>query len=142
MDSNEKNTEDCVETQDLASLLAQANERIAQISQETEDLKLDRQLIQKLATAGAVDLEAALLMARARMDQSGDTDRAIAQLKTEKRYLFSNGGGEKTTPRKTAGSKDRTASKSALLEQAAQKAARTGSRADLLEYLRLRRSTL
>jgi hypothetical protein len=135
MDSNEK------DTQDLNEQLAQANERIAQMSQEAGDLKLDQQLMQKLAAAGAVDLEAALLMARARMDEAGDINRAVEQLKTEKRYLFSAGGSEKTAPRKTAGPKDRTGSRSTLLEQAAQKAARTGSRADLQEYLRLRRST-
>jgi uncharacterized membrane protein YkoI len=137
MDLNEKNTED------LAEQLAQANERIAEMSQEATDLKIDRQLMQKLAASGAVDLEAALLMARARMNEADDIDQAIAQLKTEKRYLFASGsGGEKIAPRKTAGSKDRGGSRSALLEQAAQKAARTGSRADLQEYLRLRRSTL
>jgi hypothetical protein len=134
MDSNDKTTED------LTEQLAQANEQIAQMSQEASDLKLDRQLMQKLAGAGVVDLEAALLLARARMDESGDLDRAIEQLKTEKRYLFAGSGGEKTPGRKTAGAKDRTGSRSTLLEQAAQKAARTGSRADLLEYLRLRRS--
>jgi hypothetical protein len=137
MDSNEKNTED------LAQQLAQANERIEQMSRETDDLKLDRQLMQKLAAAGAVDLEAALLMARARTSEPGDVGRAIEQLKTEKRYLFTDAGSsEKPASRKTAGAKDRAGSRSVLLEQAAKKAARTGSRADLQEYLRLRRNAM
>jgi hypothetical protein len=127
-------------TEDLAEQLAQANERIAQMSHEAGDLKLDRQLMQKLTTAGVVDLEAALLLARARLDEQGDVDRAVEQLRTEKRYLFASSSGEKTSSRKTAGPKDRVSSKSTLLEQAAKKAARTGNRADLLEYLRLRRS--
>jgi hypothetical protein len=127
-------------TEDLAEQLAQANERIAQISQEAGDLKLDRQLLQKLAAVGTLDLEAALLLAKARLDEHGDIDRAIESLKTEKRYLFQGGGDAKPAARKTAGSRERVGSKSTLLEQAAKKAARTGSRADLLEYLRLRRS--
>jgi hypothetical protein len=126
-------------TEDVAEQLAQANERIAQMSQEAGDLKLDRQLLQKLAATGTVDLEGALLLAKARLEEGGDIDRAVEQLKVEKRYLFA-GGSEKVTPRKTAGARERVGSKSTLLEQAAKKAARTGSRTDLLEYLRLRRS--
>lgn len=128
-------------TEDLAEQLAQANERIAQMSREAGDLKLDRQLMQKLAAAGVVDLEAALLMAKARLDEQGNVDQTVEQLRTEKRYLFASSSGEKTVARKTAGPRDRVGSKSTLLEQAAKKAARTGNRADLLEYLRLRRST-
>ncbi len=127
-------------TEDLAGQLAQATERIAQMSQEADDLKLERQLLQKLAAAGVVDLEAALLLAKARLDEDADVERAIEQLRTEKRYLFAGAASEKTVARKTAGPRDRVSSRSTLLEQAARKAARTGSRTDLLEYLRLKRS--
>jgi hypothetical protein len=133
MDSNETNKED------LAEQLTQANERIARMSQEAEDLKLDRRLMERLTAAGAVDLEAALLLAKARTSGADDVDRTIERLKAEKRYLFAEGPAEKPAPRRTAGAKDRTGSRSGLLEQAARKAAQTGKRSDLQEYLRLRR---
>ena len=129
--------------QDLAEQLAQANERIARMSQEAGDLKLDRQLTQKLAAAGVVDLEAALLVAKARIagQSNADIDQVVGQLKVEKRHLFA-GGSETVVSRRTAGAKDRVGPKLTLLEQAAKKAARTGNRADLQEYLKLRRNVL
>ena len=88
-------------------------------------------------------MEAALLVAKARIagQSNADIDQVVGQLKVEKRYLFA-GGSETVVSRRTAGAKDRVSPKLTLLEQAAKKAARTGNRADLQEYLKLRRNVL
>ena len=51
-------------------------------------------------------------------------------------------GAPESFPRKTASAKDRVTRNQAVLEQAAKRAARTGSRVDLQRYLMLRRSMM
>ena len=123
--------------------LAEANAKIAQMSRDLDELQLEQKLTHKLAAAGAVDLETAVLVAKARMGSKtpADIDNCIAQLRKEKTYLF-GGPTETTAPRRTAPVKDRVATSQATLEQAAQKAAQTGSRADLHHYLKLRKNLL
>jgi len=149
--SDEKNADD------PAAQLAQANERIAQMSRDLDELQVEQKLTHKLAAAGAVDLETAVLVAKARLadrvsahttteGERGrspyeEVDGCVAQLRKEKAYLF--GGPTQTAgSRRTVPAKDRIAAGQAALEQAAQKAARTGSRADLHHYLKLRRNLL
>ncbi len=127
----------------LAEQLADANHKIAQMSQDLSDLQTEQKLVRKLAAAGAVDLEAAVLVAKTRLEgkPQADIDACVEQLRKEKAYLFS--GSTETSPfRKTAGTRDRAKQTQTALEQAAKKAARTGSRADLQHYLRLRRNLL
>jgi hypothetical protein len=123
--------------------LAEANHKIAQMSHDLDELQKEQRLTHKLAAAGAVDLETAVLVARARMEGKppADMDGCVAQLKKEKAYLF-GGPTETAAPRRTVPAKDRGAAGATALEQAAQKAAQTGSRADLHHYLKLRRSLL
>jgi hypothetical protein len=127
----------------LAAQLAQANQRIAQMSQDLNDLEIEQSLTCKLAAAGVADLEAAVLMAKARMAGKDETgiDGCIEQLRKEKNYLF-GGSAQTLTARRTAGAKDRKGQSQTTLEQAAKKAARTGSRTDLQHYLKLRRNLL
>ena len=131
------------QAQDLAEQLTEANERVARMSQEFEGLQRDHELTRKLSAAGATDLEAALLVAKARMtgQAEADLDGCIAQLKTEKRHLFGP-SAEAVTPRRTAGAKDRISQSQTALQRAATKAARSGKRADLQHYLKLRRNLL
>jgi hypothetical protein len=126
-----------------AEQLAEANERIARMSRDLDELQLEQKLTQKLAAAGAVDLEAAVLVAKARLggQVGADVDGCIAQLRKEKAYLF-GGPAETPAPRRTAPAKDRTPSRPTALEQAARTAAQTGSRTDLHHYLKLRRNLL
>jgi hypothetical protein len=125
----------------LAEQLAQANERIAQMSEELGGLQVEQKLTHKLAAAGAIDLEAAVLVARARIEgkTEADIDSCVAQLRKEKGYLF-GGSSSIVLPRKTAAARDRAAPNQTALEQAARKAAKTGSRIDLQRYMKLRRS--
>jgi TolA-binding protein len=130
-------------TQDLAEQLADANQRIAQMSADLAALELDRKLTRKLTVAGVTDLEAGALIAKARMEgrADGDLDACIEQLRKEKSYLFGS-SDPGVVSRKTAGAKDRAVPRQTALERAAQRAARTRNRADLQEYLKLRRNVL
>jgi len=131
------------QAQELTDQLTQANETISQISQDLEGLQRDQELTRKLSAAGAVDLEAALLVAKARMkDQTeADIDACVEQLRNEKRHLFGP-VPEAVTQRRTAGAKDRTAHNQTALQRAAAQAAQSGTRADLQHYLKLRRNLL
>lgn len=126
-----------------AEQLAEANERIAQMLQELSDLHIERKLAQRLAAAGAIDLETIVLVAKARMDgkTEADIDRCIDQLRREKAHLF-GAPVESQSLRKTAGARDRAGQNQTALEQAAKRAAQTGRRADLLHYMRLRRNMI
>ncbi len=127
----------------LAEQLAQAQTQTSQLSEQLNSVQTEQKLVRQLAAAGAVDLETAVLIAKARMQGQSQTDAAgvIEQLKKEKQYLF-GGAGAGATPAKTAGARDRLTSNETILERAAKKAATSGSRADLHEYLRLRRNFL
>ncbi len=126
----------------LAEQLAQAKREAAEAAAQLNGIKTEQVLMRKLAEAGASDLETAILVAKARMEglNEADADGVIEKLKAEKQYLF---GGERrgfAAARKTAGVKDKTQNSQTALERAARRAAKSGSRADLHEYLRLRRA--
>ena len=132
----------------LVEQLAQAQTQTAQLSEQLNSAQAEQKLLRQLAAAGAVDLETAVLlakerMAKARVEGQSQADAAgvIEQLKKEKHYLF-GGAGAGAAPAKTAGAKDRLASNETILERAAKRAATSGSRTDLHEYLRLRRNFL
>jgi len=131
------------QAENVGKQLAEANDKIAELSQDVKSLQLDRQLTQKLVALGALDLEAAVLVAKARMadESEPDIDACVERLQREKGYLFGR-STEAAPSRKTAGAKERVTHSHTMLERAARKAARTASRADLQEYLRLRRSVL
>jgi hypothetical protein len=126
----------------LTEQLRQAKSEAAKIAERLEKIQMEQELMRKLAAAGAADLEAAVLIAEARMDgrDDADLDGVIEQLKREKQYLFSRDNEKIVAAKKTAGAKDAAESNRMSLERAAKKAATTGSRTDLREYLRLRRS--
>lgn len=127
----------------LTEQLAQAQTQTAQLSEQLSNVQAEQKLIRQLAAAGTVDLEAAVLIAKARMQGQAEADVSgvIEQLKKEKQYLFGGAGGS-MTPTRTAGPRDRLAGSETTLERAARRAATTGSRTDLHEYLRLRRNFL
>jgi hypothetical protein len=143
MDSDSTQQDPGKNADDPAGQLAEANQKIAQMSRDLDDLQIEQKLTHKLAAAGAVDLEAAVLVAKARMEgkSRADIDGCVAQLRKEKAYLF-GGSTETAVSRKTAGAKDRAMTSQTALEQAAKRATQTGSRADLQHYLKLRRNLL
>jgi hypothetical protein len=127
----------------LAEQLAEANQKISQMSQDLGDLQVEQKLARKLGAAGATDLEAAVLVAKARIQgkTDADVDACVEQLRREKAFLFGE-SAQTVTSRKTAGAKDRARQTPTALVQSARKAARTGSRADLQHYMKLRRSLM
>ena len=126
----------------LAQALAEAKSQAAKAAEQLNDVQLEQKLIRKLAAAGTVDLETAVLIVKARMEtgDGADVDSVVEQLRKEKQYLFSGNNSGAATAKKTAGAKDRIQNSQTILEKAARKASRTGNRTDLQEYLKLRRN--
>jgi hypothetical protein len=95
--------------------------------------------VELLTRAGAVDVEVAALALEAQMRQAPSLElgQAITRLAQRKPFLF-----EPTSPTPPAGAMPaRTRATGPHTElEAAERAASTGLRADLLRYLRLRRS--
>ena len=129
--------------EELTEQLSQSQSNATTLSEQLNNVRTEQKLTQKLITAGTVDIESALLLAKARMNEQEDVDvdDLIEQLKSEKQYLFKN-SRENVTSMKTSGAKDRTSDTQAVLAKAATKAATTGSRRDLQEYLKTRRNYL
>ena len=127
--------------ENLTEELAQAKSQASEIARELSSIRIEQKLASKLAAAGAIDVETAVLIAKAKMgeDTEADLDGVVGQLKKEKQYLFSGTAAVATT-KKTAGAKDRIQNSQAVLERAAKRAATTGNRTDLQEYLKLRRN--
>ena len=137
----------------LAEELSQAKSQIAEMNEQLRNVQLEQKLVKKLVAAGAVDLETAVLVAKAKIGdvtsacrrdfaegEETDLDGCVEQLKKEKQYLFSGPDKIGETAKRTAGVRDRTTSGQTSLERAASRAAKSGSRTDLQEYLRLRRN--
>jgi hypothetical protein len=129
--------------EELTEQLAQAKAQTAELSEQLSDIQTEQKLMRQLAAAGAVDLETAVLITKARLQDKDDVDAIgmIEQLKKEKQFLFTS-GSLSPAPTKTSGARDRVTKSQTLLERAAKKAATTGSRTDLHEYLKLRRNYL
>ena len=136
----------------LSEQLAQAKSQAQKMSEQLQYVQTEQQLIRKLAAAETVDMETAVLIAKARIEDQAqaDLDGVIEQLKKEKQYLFTNTTGSASSHRKTeagatkktASAKERMQGSQKTLEKAAKKAATTGNRTDLQEYLKLRRNFL
>lgn len=127
--------------EDLAEQLAKAKSESAKMAEELNGVRSEQELMRKLADSGAVDLEGAVLIAKARMqsEPEADLDGVIEQLQKDKQYLFAE-GSRTSAAKKTSGARERMQTGQGALERAAKKAATTGNRADLQEYLKLRRS--
>lgn len=132
--------------------IEQLNEQLNSVRSETQQLtaninqlETEQSLTKKLIAAGASDIETALLVVKARAaNDDADADSLVEQLKNDKPHLFGSAKPNSTVPQRTrtAGAKDSVASGRMSLSKAAARAASTGSRDDLHEYLRLRRNYL
>lgn len=107
---------------------------------EIEAMRLEGKLSSCLLSAGVKDLETAMLVARKRMDGKGveNIDSVVEQVRNEKGHLF--GGFEMgVAAERTSGVKDRSSRGKGVLESVAKRAAVSGSRVDVQEYMRVRR---
>jgi hypothetical protein len=128
--------------EELAGELAEVRAEASRLSDELKGVQKEQELTRRLTAAGARDLEAATLIAKARLAgaDKADLDGVVEQLKREKQYLF----GEKVSAGaavRTSGAKEQRGGGTGI-ERAAKRAAGTGSRADLQEYMRKRRSVV
>ena len=123
----------------LEQRLEASQARNKKLEDELDEARLQSRLVSGLTTAGVNDLEAAVLLARARMKETGgDADSVIEQLRKEKSYLFED-AAPSVVAAKTAGVKERKPGGQSALERAAKRAASSPSRADMQEYMRVRR---
>ena len=117
---------------------------VGELQEKVDRLEAERKLVMKLAEAGARDIETAVLVGMARLTRGDglDVDAVIEEMRKEKAYLFSDGDEKqpRQLPRRTDGAKQRRECATDALQRAAKKAATSGSRQDLQEYLRLRRT--
>ncbi len=127
----------------LTEQLAEAKAQTAKMSEQLSNIRTEQELMRRLAAEGTADMETAVLLAKARIQDKSEADlgSVIEQLKKEKQYLFGTTSGA-VTAKKTAGAKERMTNSQTILEKAAKKAATTGNRTDLHEYLKLRRNFL
>ncbi|MFA5291637.1 MAG: hypothetical protein WC496_01235 [Phycisphaerae bacterium] len=125
----------------LEEELAERKSEVERLSNNLSQLTIERQLIEKLVSAGVRDLEAAVIIGRTRLEDNAEATAAdvVEQLRKEKGYLF-NDTPAAAVGAKTSGVKDRLSGATGSLERAAKKAVKSGSRTDLQEYLRARRN--
>ncbi len=129
------------EVEHLNSRLLEVLDLQKEMSAGLDELKRDNSLITALNRAGAADVETALLVAKARVKNGDDFDaeKVVSELRTEKGFLFADDGGEKF-PSRSSGLKERQSSGRTALTNRAKKAAASGSRNDVQEYMRARRN--
>ncbi len=127
----------------LEEELAQSQTTISQLNNQLQLIQTEQQLSSELISAGATDIETAALLVKARLEKEPTADAAtvISLLRKEKAYLFAeNNHGDIAAAPKTAGTREKMPSATGVIQRAAKKASKTGSRADLQEYLKLRRN--
>lgn len=122
----------------LATAESQRDEARSQLTVAENRLAAER----LLGEAGVVDLETASTLLSARVDLAEDLDRdamagIVEQLLLDKPFL--RGTADAALPPKTASARAPRATAAGQLASAAQRAARSGDRKDVAEYLRLRR---
>ena len=131
------------ESQILAKELKDSKAFADDLADKLANVQTDKQLLSELSGLGVVDIEAAMLLARERLRGRVEPDvtTVVTELKNEKAYLFASTKNEPlTVSAKTAGARDKNLGPASVLERAAKRAATTGNRADLQEYLKLRRN--
>jgi hypothetical protein len=136
--------------EELTGELSESRAEATRLTDELKGVQKDQELTKRLAAAGARDLEAAVLIAKSRLagtDKAGSTgspqadlNGVVEQLKKEKQYLFGETATGGASPALRTLSVKEQRSGAGVLERAAKRAAGTGSRSDLQEYMRKRRS--
>ena len=114
---------------------------------QVELMQRETELAQQLVQAGVKDLEAVLLLAQRRLQdgngEKADLPQVIEQLRTERPYLFDEVENiEVGLTKPTASVRTQNQSGVQTLSRMAERVRTTGSRKDIQEYMRLRRSVL
>lgn len=129
---------------ELATAEAQRDEANMHTTQLENRMAAERILSQ----SGAVDVETASLLLGKRLDMNEDIQpqeisAAVEKLLLDKPFLRGDQAPRQTAPMPplTNAPRDSRSSQASNLESAAQRAAASGNRKDIAEYLRLRRQT-
>jgi hypothetical protein len=132
------------EVSELSANLKDANSKSEQLTIELENMKLENNLVSKLASVGAKDFEAVFLLAKKRLETSDakDVDSVVEQLMKDKEHLFVSKHEPISAVGRTSGVRQRGDSSRRGLGNIAQKAAASGNRVDVQEYMRARRAFL
>jgi len=129
---------------DVQSKLTAAESELAQTRQTIASLERRQKIDALLADADTMDVEVARLLTEAAVEVMAEPDvrTAIEELRRSKPYLFRQRSGAFASAGAPAGAMPARGrgGDSASTSDAAQVAAGTGDRRDLLTYLRLRRN--
>lgn len=114
------------------------------LSKRINSFEIERSLGSELVKAGIADVEAGVILAKAELEKDSEADvkDIIEKLKNEKGYLFGKSDEEKinvSSSVKNSGARQKVSGGRAVIERYAKMAAQSGSRADMMEYLRVRR---
>ncbi len=132
-----------IRNDELATAEAQRDEANMQLAATENRLAAER----ILANAGAVDVETASLLLRERVNFSEDLPpeqlvQAIERLLRDKPFLQGSATPPPAMPTLTSSARSDQGGETAHLSNAARRAAQSGNRRDIAEYLRLRRQTI
>jgi hypothetical protein len=105
---------------------------------ELGGVRIERDLVSRLTQAGAVDVEGAMIIAKSKLGGELDADAVVSELVKEKGYLFREAERVEAAG-VTAVVREKGSMSRSLLERSAKKAAMSGSRTDVQEYLKVRR---
>jgi len=130
------------QNEELLEQLEQARSQAQDLGERINEMETERKLTSRLAQAGAIDVEAAVLLAKARLGsgQGEDIDGVVDQIRKEKGYLFGTAQSISSGSQKTSGVRDKRTGAEAVLSRAAKRAAQSGNRIDIAEYMKLRRN--
>ena len=132
------------QNEQLMEQLEQTRSQAQDLGERISEMETERKLTSRLAQAGAIDVEAAVLLAKARLGsgQGEDIDGVVDGLVKEKGYLFGTSQAISSGSQKTSGVRDKRTGAEAVLSRAAKRAAQSGDRIDIAEYMKLRRNFL
>lgn len=132
------------QVEQLKREMSQRQQEQQDARKELEKMQQETELTGALVRAGVIDVEAASLLAQKKVESSEngqDVNSIIENLRRERPYLFMD-GSESTVPwaEPTAGVRGQNNGRANVLARMAQQVRRSGSRKDMQEYLRLRRT--
>ncbi len=114
-------------------------DEIARLNEKLSAAEKNQAILTQLVCAGAIDIETAGLLVKARLENTDkDIAEVIGELKKHKPFLFAEEQNV-AIPVSTATVRQKNVSRNAVLQKAASKAAASGNRLDVQEYLRIRR---
>lgn len=125
---------------ELRTKFDDARQELDETRRQLDDTERRRRIDQLLVASDAIDLDAARLLTEAAVEtmDDADVDAAVAELRRTKPYLFAGSSGTSAAGGGTMSPRPRGGDRSQV-ETAAEAAASSGNRRDLLRYLRMRR---